>query len=192
VSQRDDAADASLPPGLLEERGDARLHIGGWVRKPGWQVLNIQPGEHVDHLGDLRDLSRFADASFDMVYASHVFEHLGHRRDVAEAFADVARIVRPGVRFFVGVPDLKTLCWFFVHREVSDEQRQHVMHMMYGDQSDEHNFHYTGFWDSYLASHLKMAGFSAVYRVETFGLFDDTSEVRLGGTLISLNMVAVK
>ena len=182
----------ALPPGLLEERGDARLHIGGVVRKPGWQVLNVNPGKHVDHVGDLRDLSRFPDASFDMVYASHVFEHLGHRRDLPRALQEVARIVRPGGRFFVSVPNLKTLCALFAHPEVSDQQRRTLMMMMYGGQDDEHDFHYVGLWDWYLANHLASAGFADVYWVETFGFFDDTSNWRLGETLISLNVIAVK
>jgi protein O-GlcNAc transferase len=189
----DEAAEASaLPPGLLEERGDARLHIGGLVRKPGWQVLNVKPGEHVDHVGDLRDLSRFRDASFDMVYASHVLEHLGHRRDLPDALREIARILRPGGRFFVSVPNLKTLCSLFAHPDVSDQQRMTLMLMLYGSQEDENDFHYAGFWDSYLASHLAKVGFADIYWAQTFGFFDDTSNWRLGETLISLNLIAVK
>jgi predicted SAM-dependent methyltransferase len=185
------AESSALPPGLLEERGDG-LHIGGLVRKPGWQVLNVKPGEHVDHVGDLRDLSRFADASFDMVYASHVVEHLGHRRDLPAALREVARILRPDGRFFVSVPDLKTLCTLFAHPDVSDQQRQTLMFTMYGAQDDEHDFHYVGLWDWYLANHLASVGFADTYWVQTFGFFDDTSNWRLGETLISLNLIAVK
>jgi predicted SAM-dependent methyltransferase len=188
----EDAEASALPPGLLEERGDARLHIGGLVRKAGWQVFNVKPGEHTDHVGDLRDLSRFGDASFDMVYASHVFEHLGHRRDLPRALREVARILRPGGRFFVSVPNLKTLCTLFAHPEVTDQQRQTLMLMMYGAQDDEHDFHYVGLWDGYLAGHLATVGFADIYWVQTFGLFDDTSNWCLGETLISLNLIAVK
>ncbi|MCX7169852.1 MAG: tetratricopeptide repeat protein, partial [Proteobacteria bacterium] len=49
-----------------------RLHIGGKVRSEGWEVLNALPGPDVDHLGNANDLSRFADNSFDVIYASHV------------------------------------------------------------------------------------------------------------------------
>jgi predicted SAM-dependent methyltransferase len=188
----EDAEASALPPGLLEERGDARLHIGGLVRKAGWQVFNVKPGKHTDHVGDLRDLSRFGDASFDMVYASHVFEHLGHRRDLPRALREVARILRPGGRFFVSVPNLKTLCTLFAHPEVTDQQRQTLMLMMYGAQDDEHDFHYVGLWDGYLAGHLATVGFADIYWVQTFGLFDDTSNWCLGETLISLNLIAVK
>ena len=33
-----------------------RLHIGGRERREGWTVFNIEPGPHVDHVGDCRDL----------------------------------------------------------------------------------------------------------------------------------------
>jgi predicted SAM-dependent methyltransferase len=184
--------ETDLPPGLLEERGADRLHIGGTVRKAGWQVLNAQPGDHVDHLGDLRDLSRFADASFDMVYASHVFEHLGYQRDLPAALKAVARILRPGGRFFVSVPDLETLARMFVSLENNPAARLHVMRMMFGGQLDDYDFHFVGLWGEYLADRLFRAGFAEVYRVQEFGLFEDTSSMRLGDTRISLNMVATR
>lgn len=181
-----------LPPGLLEERGAHRLHIGGVARRAGWQVLNIQPGENVDHVGDVRDLSRFADQTFDMVYASHTLEHLGYRGDLQKALAEVARILRPGGRLFVSVPDLAILSWTFAQPEMSDENRYLIMSMMYGAQRDAHDFHYVGLWDGYLADLLSGAGFREVYRVERFGLFRDDSETRVNDVLISLNVVAIK
>jgi predicted SAM-dependent methyltransferase len=181
-----------LPPGLLEERGADRLHIGGRVRKAGWQVLNIQPGAHVDHVGDTRDLSRFADGSFDMVYASHTFEHLSHAGGLRKAIGEVARILRPDGRFFVSVPDLKLLCSFFSHPELRDEDLFRVMCMMFGGQKDPYDFHYVGIWDGYLADLLAEVGFREIYRVDRLGLFHDDSEVRFNDMLISLSMVAVK
>jgi len=181
-----------LPPGLLEERGNDRLHIGGRIPRAGWQILNIQPGEHIDHVGDARDLSRFRDASFDMVYASHTFEHLGHRGDLQKALGEVARILRPGGRFFVSVPDMVQLSWIFAQPEMTDDSRHLIMNMMFGAQVDRYDFHYVGMWDGYLAGRLGEAGFREVYRVERFGFFHDDSETRVNDVLISLNVVAVK
>src|SRR5262252_623854 len=116
----DPTPDHGLPPDLLEERGADRLHIGGLKSRAGWKVLNIQPGANVDYVGDVRDLSRFADRSFDMVYASHTLEHLGHQGDLQKALAGIARILRSGGRFFVSVPDLKILSWFFSQPQMTD------------------------------------------------------------------------
>jgi predicted SAM-dependent methyltransferase len=181
-----------LPPELLEERGADRLHIGGLQRRAGWQIFNIQAGENVDHVGDARDLSRFADASFDMVYASHTFEHLAHRGDLQKALREVARILRPGGRFFVSVPDMVILSWVFAQPEMTDDNRHLIMCMMFGGQRDAWDFHYVGLWEGYLATLLAQAGFREFYRVERFGLFRDDSETRVNDVLISLNVVAVK
>ena len=181
-----------LPPGLLEERGNDRLHIGGRIARAGWQILNIQPGPHVDHVGDARDLSRFRDASFDMVYASHTFEHLGYRGDLQKALREVARILRPGGRFFISVPDMTTLAWAFAQPEMTDDNRYLIMRMMFGNQADAHDFHYVGLWQGFLADLLREAGFRELSRVERFGLFHDDSETRVNDVLISLNVVAVK
>lgn len=55
-----------------------KLHVGGKVRKPDWEVLNIQPGPHVDHVGNANDLSQFQDNTFAEIYASHIVEHLDY------------------------------------------------------------------------------------------------------------------
>ena len=52
-----------------------KLHIGGWVRTSGWEVIDANPGPNVDHVGDAGDLSRFDTATFTDIYASHVLEH---------------------------------------------------------------------------------------------------------------------
>lgn len=181
-----------LPKGLLDETGADRLHIGGTARKEGWQVLNVVPGAHVDHLGDLRDLSRFADGSFDVVYASHVMEHLGYRAELGAAVSSIFRILRPKGRFFVSVPDLEILARLFVHPQADRAMRFAVMRMMFGGQMDEHDFHKGGIWDEYLAHTLFSTGFREVYRVPEFPFFDDTSRMKIGSVAISLNMVAVK
>ncbi len=51
-----------------------RLHVGGLVRREGWEVISPMPGEHVDHVGNANNLSRFRDGTFAEIYASHVVE----------------------------------------------------------------------------------------------------------------------
>ncbi len=182
----------SIPPELLQERGEHRLHVGGKEARDGWKVLNALPADYVDYLGDLRDLSQFADASQDMVYASHILEHLGYQTDLPHVLAEVARILKPGGRLLASVPDLETLCRLFLHEELDMRARFQVMRMMFGGQVDAYDFHFVGLNDEMLASFLQNARFSQVYRVPDFGIFDDTSSMRFGGVPISLNMVAVR
>ncbi len=53
------------------QEGSRKLHIGGKLSAAGWEILNVFDGPNVDHVGDAVDLSRFADATFAEVYASH-------------------------------------------------------------------------------------------------------------------------
>ncbi len=107
------------------------LHIGGQERKDGWSVLNVQPGPHVDFIGDLRDLSQFAAASVDNVYASHVLEHIS-QNDVLPALKGVHRILSAGGKFLISVPDMDALCHLFISPWASQEIKWHAMRMIFG------------------------------------------------------------
>lgn len=187
-----DQNEIALPPGLLDEGEGRRLHLGGVHVRPGWEILNAQQAEYVDHVGDIRDLSRFEDKTFSLVYASHVFEHLGYQEDLGKAIDEVARVLNDGGRFMVSVPDLMILARIFGHSKTPEEIRFHAMRMMFGGQIDPYDFHYVGLWDHYFVALLQRAGFREVYRVPSFGLFQDASEAQLGGMRISLSLVAVR
>jgi predicted SAM-dependent methyltransferase len=66
------------------------------------------------------------------------------------------------------------------------------MRMMFGGQTNEYDFHYIGLSHEIMLSYLQQAGFSKVGRVESFGLFNDTSDYKPYGFPISLNLIAVK
>ncbi len=170
-----------------------RLHIGGTVRKEGWEVVNAVPGPHVDHLGNAKDLSQFADGAFDEVYGSHVLEHFDHAREVLPVLQEWSRVLHPDGKLMVAVPDLDVLCRLFLDRDrLTSEERRFVTIMMYGGHIDQYDFHYVGFNDEILAYYLRAAGFKACQRVDSFGLFEDTSTMAYKGSPISLNMIAWK
>ena len=182
--------DMSTTPSSAEP---LRLHVGGWEAKPGWKILNIQQRPGVDFRGDATDLSRFADGSVVELYASHVYEHLAYGGDVLlNAWKEVHRVLVPGGRFMFSVPDLQTLCRLFLEPQLNPQQRFDVMRMMFGGQTDEHDFHRVGLTQEFAFSFLGGAGFSSARRVESFGLFDDTSTLKFGGVPISLNVEAIK
>jgi len=169
-----------------------RLHIGGEVRKDGWVVLNALPGPHVDLVGDCRVMKEIGDASVDEIYASHVLEHLSHAEEVGTALLQWHRVLRPGGRLRVSVPDLATLCWMFVRPGVSAKLRIELMKVIYGGHLNAFDIHYAGFDAGLLGGYLLQAGFERFERVESFGEFADTSEYRMAGIRISLNAQAWK
>jgi predicted SAM-dependent methyltransferase len=167
------------------------LHIGGQERKGGWSVFNVQPGPHVDYVGDMRDLSRFSDASIENVYASHVLEHV-NQSEVLPVLRGVHRVLASGGKFLISVPDLDVLCQLFISPQATQEVKWHIMRMMFGGQIDSHDFHYMGFNEQFLRDVLGQAGFATVHRAASFGIFQDTSDFRPYGVPISLNVIAVK
>lgn len=174
-----------------QESTTLRLHLGGREIKAGWNILNISPGPGVDFLGSISDLSQFGAESCDAVYASHVLEHIV-QKDVLETLKGIYRILRPSARLYVSVPDLDTLCNMFINPAATPEMKMHIMRMIFGGQIDAHDFHYFGWNQLFLFDYLEQAGFRQVERVESLGLFKDTSEYKPYGVPISLNVIATK
>jgi len=169
-----------------------RLHIGGQAVKDGWKILNVQPGPHVDYVGCCTDLSAFETAAVTDVYASHVLEHLDYMHELGPTLEQIHRVLKPGGRLLISVPDLNMLCTLFVHPDVTPSERHGLMRMMFGGQIDPFDYHKVGFnWDI-LSGYLNAAGFNSASQVETFGLFDDSSECMFRGNYISLNVIAVR
>jgi predicted SAM-dependent methyltransferase len=168
-----------------------RLHIGGEQAKEGWKILNAASGPYVDFVGDICNLSQFEADSCDEIYASHVFEHVG-QHDALPCLQGIHRVLKTGGRFMVSVPDLDILCRYFIDPRADLKVKIHVMRMMFGGQVNQYDYHYMG-WNEVILQHfLQAAGFSAIMRVSTFGLFDDTSNYAPYGEPISLNVVATK
>lgn len=168
-----------------------KLHIGGKQVKEEWKILNIKAGAGVDFVGDIGNLSRFPSDSVDEIYASHVLEHVSHRKAL-DTLKGIHRVLKKGGKFFVAVPDLDILARILISPIDSLEAKYEVMKMMFGGQTDEHDFHCFGWNELFLTEFLAEAKFSSAQRVESFGLFDDSSDYQPFGYRISLNMVAIK
>lgn len=170
-----------------------RLHIGGKQISAGWEILNINPAFYVDHIGNANDLSQFADGTFAEIYASHVVEHFDYRDELKNTLNEWRRVLEPGGRVMISVPDLDILANLLVaDGSLSCDDRFFVMRMMFGAHSDQHDYHVVGLNEEFLSRFLYESGYVNIRRVEEFGLFDDTSSMVFGGVGISLNMIAEK
>ena len=155
--------------------------------------MNIQPGPHVDYVGDCTNLDQFADNSISEIYASHIFEHLSHVNELPATIKETHRILKPGGILRVGVPDFELLCRMFTHPSLNIEQRHYIMMVVFGGQVKPYDFHKAGITMEFLSVYLKQAGFSSWKRVEELGIFNnDCSTIRFGNQLISLNVEAIK
>ena len=168
-----------------------KLHIGGEAKKDGWNILNIQAKDGVEYIGTITDLSQFENESIDEVYASHVFEHV-LQKDALETLKGIHRILTPQGRLYISVPDLDALCKVVIDPKAPKDAKFHAIRMMFGGQVDDFDIHYMGWNQEFLFDYLQMAGFSEGKRVESFGLFSDTSDYKPYGYPISLNVIAIK
>lgn len=163
------------------------------VRKDGWEVLNAVPGPHVDHIGDAKDLSRFPDGEFSILYASHVLEHFDYVGELSRTLNEWYRVLRPDGKLYIAVPDMDILCRLFLDtRNLTLDDRFLVMKMMFGAHVDDYDFHYTGFNEDILGNFLRFAGFKALQRLKGFGLFEDTSTMAFKNIPLSLCVIAYK
>jgi predicted SAM-dependent methyltransferase len=171
-----------------------RLHIGGEKIKEGWKILNIKKMPGVDFIGDITDLSQFDDESLEEVYASHVLEHVGITK-IKSTFEGIYRVLKKGGKFYISVPNLDTLAQLFV-KTPDAKTKKDIMAMIYGGQTDSYDFHYSGYWPTFLFAILENAKFKKYEQVEFFNIFNDTSSLTaqtLNGPIpISLNVIAYK
>ena len=168
-----------------------KLHIGGKEKKEGWKILNIQKFEGVDFVGDISDMSQFENNSVEEIYASHVIEHVPQKK-INETLKGVYRILKENGKFYVSVPDLDILCKIFIDPKAPTQVKFHVMRMMFGGQVDEFDFHYFGWNIEFMKEFLTKAGFKKIEKVNSFSLFNDTSDYAPYGPPISLNVIAYK
>lgn len=165
-----------------------QLHRGGWETKPGWIIVNVEERDGVDVRSSVTDLSMFPDRSAVEIYASHVYEHRGYQQELHDALAEASRVLMPGGRLRVAVPDLEVLCRLFLERG-SDLQAQFmVQRMIMGGQMEPFDFHKTGFSEPILKALLREHGFTDVHRVDDFKVFNDTSTLAFQGVPIRLNL----
>lgn len=170
-----------------------RLHIGGQSKSDGWEVLNANPAPYVDHVCNANDLSRFADNTFMEIYASHVVEHLDYNGELINTLNEWNRVLVPGGKIFISVPDLDVLAKLFIEKNLlTVDERFFVMRMIFGGHIDKFDYHVVGLNEEFLAIFLNTAGYVNIRRVQGFGLFNDTSSMIFKGVAISLNIIAEK
>jgi aspartate beta-hydroxylase len=93
--------------GLAPDAKDLKLHIGcGEHALPGWVNLDVHPAPLCwnVHWG-----LPFADGSATHVFVSHLFEHLFFPHDAGAFLSELRRVMAPGARLRMIVPDVAQL-----------------------------------------------------------------------------------
>jgi len=98
-----------------------KLNIGAGAlwRSDGWETLDSGTTKFKSdkyHHGVIWDMP-FDSNSFDIVFASHILEHVPHYR-IQKSLSEVNRILKPGGIFRLAVPDLNKAAKAYVSGDV--------------------------------------------------------------------------
>jgi SAM-dependent methyltransferase len=174
--------------------GKLFVHCGcGRIDLPGYVNVDLTPMPHVHYVVPITDLFMFSNGTVDLLYASHVLEHLS----VAEAKAALhewVRVLKSKGTLRLAVPDFSILSE--IYREKGDLEA--MFGPLLGGQTDSKNFHKSAYDELYLSRLLLAAGLVRVRRwdpvmVMPQGIRDSSStEWEVGGRKwkISLNLEA--
>ena len=105
---------------LLKNRNKMKrfLEIGpGNNRIAGFETVVIAPKKNVDYVRDCAKRLPFDNCTFDIVYSSHVLEHIPWYQ-VEEVLREWVRILKPGGYMELWVPDAVKICKAFVDAEI--------------------------------------------------------------------------
>lgn len=137
--------------------GKVMLHIGcGDIDAPGFINLDARPQPHVHIVTtNLFRLTMIPDNVVDLIYMSHVLEHVSHR-DITSTLREMHRILKRGGVLRISVPDFDHILTIYQstgHDITSIEQP------LMGGQDYAFNFHYTVFNGAHLRKMMMNSGF---------------------------------
>lgn len=164
------------------------LEIGpGQKPIEGFEAINLQWSPKVTYIGDASKKLSFSDATFDIIYASHIVEHIPWFQ-TDTALYEWYRILKPGGVLEIWVPDGLKICKAFVDAELEgknpfindpiyrfNENKDPAKWAAYrlftwgdGTGNPRHpNWHRALFSERYLFQLMKQAGFSSISKLKT-------------------------
>jgi SAM-dependent methyltransferase len=102
---------------LNRNKNNRMLEIGpGYPRLQDFETLNVTYNSNTDYICDASKRLPFRDNAFELVYASHVLEHLPWYRSEL-ILKECARIIKPGGCLEIWVPDALKISRLLIQTE---------------------------------------------------------------------------
>ena len=178
--------------------GRVLLHIGcGDINSQGFINIDARPQPHVHILtASLHRLAMIPDTTADLIYMSHVLEHVSHR-DIASTLREMRRILKARGVLRISVPDFDRIIDIY---QATGRDIAAIEQPLMGGQDYPFNFHYAAFNDSHLRKMILNSGFREARAWDPHNCahndFEDwaSRKISWGGRDfdISLNLEAVK
>lgn len=183
----------SIPP---SKDGKVFVNLGcGLSDYPGYINIDARGFEHVHHVGEIQTLPMFEDSSVDLLYASHVIEHID-RKKLPNVLEEWLRVLKPGGTLRFGVPDFDGLVKIY---EGSGRDVGSIVDQLLG-QGEPYDDHHTIWNFEYAKRLLESVGYENVRRWDPqsflgHAITDKTkrfAEINGKQVAISLNIEASK
>ncbi len=175
-----------------------KLHLGcGNKRIDGFINIDARETDAADEVSDVKTLDKYQDNSVELIYASHILEHIT-RIEYSNVLSRWYNILENGGVLRIAVPDIEQV---FKHYQQHKDLRK-LRGFLWGGQTYGFNYHYCG-WDfKTLKEDLEKVGFKDVKKYEwkhtEHAHIDDFSQCYLphmdkeNGMLMSLNIEGTK
>lgn len=146
------------------KNGKVLVNVGcGFDTSDEFINVDVLPLPHIHHVHDITDLSMFPTDSVDLLYASHVLEHMPVKK-VVSTLKEWQRVLKKGGTIRISVPDFDNMVDYYIDsgRDV-DAVRDNVL-----GQEPPYDNHYTLWNVQKLKALLESIGFTNVRRWEAW------------------------
>lgn len=192
---------------IFEKNREKRLYLGCNDKYiDGFVNIDILENSKADIISDVTKLNEFDNNTIDLIYSSHMIEHVS-RYTYKEVLKRWYNLIKPGGIIRLALPDLLALSKYYVEHGNINEVRG----CMFGGQVNKYDYHYWGHDFNSLKKDLEEVGFINIKRFNWWEVdynikdwsrdylpkhYDNgemiPDEEWYKGTLVSLNIEATK
>lgn len=182
----------------LPDTGDGKRYINvgcGLQSGPEFINVDIVPSPGIHYVHDIRTLDMFPSESADLLYASHIMEHIP-RHELDSVITEWRRVLKPGGVLRISVPDFDSLLTIY---HASGNDIASILAQLLGQEPPYNNHYSVWNWD-YIQRFFLERGFKEVRRWDPhnaphYSMHDRAERVLTSGEVsvpLSLNVEAIK